>query len=229
MIWVQNPVYEIQNKGKPQRSTTRCEALTFYVQFHWCTGCLLPIKFSCAGDLSVVVLLLGNERQDGLCLPVARMKLSVTLSGLFCGAPAPCEYRHMRGTCVDDWTSDSVGMSFSGCLWVNQWWLWRISCKYKRPEVKQEANQSNIERWWYMKVWKVGDILSMFSVAQSSMKENLSGVGLSLRTSSIRKQKGPLSWFLTSVISKVQLFWPNSPNKFVRPRKFSRILVLSSW
>lgn len=60
---------------------------------------------------------------------------------------------------------------------------------------------------------------------QSSTKENFSPSDF---TSSIRKQKGPLSWSFTSFISKVQLFWPSSPSILVRPLYSSKILVWSS-
>lgn len=97
----------------------------------------------------------------------------------------------------------------------------------KKAEIKWKTKRCNIKNWYrFMKSY----IRSIVNSTQDSTKENLSRVDVSVSfcANSIRKQKGPLSWSLMSVISKVQLLWPRCPNSCVRPLKFSKTVVLSS-
>lgn len=64
--------------------------------------CLFAVEFSRAGDFAVVVLLLKNERQDGLHFTVARTASPWPLGDLIGPAPAPCEVRLIGGAGVGD-------------------------------------------------------------------------------------------------------------------------------
>ena len=208
--------------------------LTFYIKCHFFSGCLQAIKFGCAGDVCVVVLLLRDDNQSGLNLPEATMNFSVKFIDIICSASAPCEFRYMGGAGMADWTGDGVGTTLNCCLWVNQSWFWSFSYEWKKDkaEIKKEVHCCYIENWYGFKnCWKVCDILIILKRTQLSTKENLSilDVSVPVGTNSIRKQKGPLSWSLISVISKVQFPSPKFPNNCVRPRKFSTICVWSSW
>lgn len=124
------PVSKLQNKGHPW-NLAEWNHLTFYIELQCCWGRLSSVKFCCAGDLTMVILLLRNERQDGQHPQLASMKFSVHLSDLICCATTPGECRTMGGAGVGDWTGDSVGMILNGFLWRSQSRFRGISYKWK--------------------------------------------------------------------------------------------------
>lgn len=105
-----------------QHSVDKCRTTSIFTRSHVlhrvqrCRGRLRSVEVGGAGDISVVVLLLRNDGQDGLNLPVAQMCFFVDNIRHICSGPAPCEFRWVVGAGVFDGTGDSVGTSLIGRL-----------------------------------------------------------------------------------------------------------------
>lgn len=90
------------------------------------------MKFCSACELAVVVVLLGNERQDGELLPVAKLEFSEHVCHLIGRAPAPREFGPMGGARMGDRTGDGVGMILNGYLLRSHCRFWWISYLRKK-------------------------------------------------------------------------------------------------
>ena len=98
--------------------------------------------------------------------------------------------------------------------WVIQCGLWGISYKNQgKAELKKEEKHCHIENW----------LKFSWSHLHTHHQHH------SARHNPKAVQKGLVSWFLTSVISKAQFSWVKSLNNFVRPLKLSKTFMSSLW